>query len=61
MKMSDDRHEQGKCPCCGGYSLEYDPIVVEGQQLYYPYFCPGCDFRGREWYALEFIEHSEDK
>ena len=56
----ENHHKQGECPCCGSTELEYGVLELEGEQCAYPYTCRNCSFTGKEWYRLEFIEHTED-
>ena len=46
--------EQGKCPKCGETNLEYGSTKIDDQQLGYECICHSCDFKGIEWYTLEF-------
>ena len=55
--------EQGKCPKCGSYNLNYGynfncekivDIAPNEQAVYYPYTCDDCEFEGREYYNLTF-------
>ena len=48
--------EEGKCPKCGNYNLDYEALEVYGQSVYYPWTCPDCHSSGKEWYDLEFSE-----
>lgn len=48
--------EEGKCPKCGNYNLDYDPMEIEGNSVYYPWTCEDCGATGKEWYNLEFSE-----
>ena len=34
--------EEGKCPKCGHYNLEYEALEIEGNSVYYPWTCPDC-------------------
>ena len=48
--------EEGKCPKCGNYNLEYEALKIKGNSVYYPWTCPDCHSSGKEWYDLEFSE-----
>lgn len=48
--------EEGKCPKCGHYNLDYGTLEVYGQSVYYPWECPDCKSFGKEWYSLTFDE-----
>ena len=48
--------EEGKCPKCGHYNLDYEPLEIYGQSVYYPWTCPDCHASGKEWYSLTFDE-----
>jgi len=48
--------DQGKCPQCLSENLQYETCVHDGEQLYFPFVCCECDYEGKEWYNLEFIE-----
>ena len=49
--------EQGKCPLCGKFNLDYGEIIHDDQQIGYECHCheDDCDFKGIEWYSLEFL------
>ena len=48
--------EAGKCPKCGkSYTLDYDPIELDGDSVYYPWTCADCGATGKEVYNLEFV------
>lgn len=54
--------EEGKCPKCGKYNLEYEALEVSENSVYYPWTCPDCGASGKEWYDLVFSEQEcEDK
>lgn len=53
------KQQPGICPCCGGVSLDYGVLELEGDQCAYPYTCRSCQFTGKEWYQMIFIEHAE--
>ena len=40
--------EEGKCPKCGGYNLDYDAMEPYGQSIYYPWTCEDCGATGKE-------------
>jgi hypothetical protein len=46
----------GKCPQCLSENLSYKTCVNEGMQLYYPFICEDCNYEGKEWYSLTYIE-----
>ena len=48
--------EEGKCPKCGNYNLDYEALEIEGNSIYYPWTCPDCGASGKEWYDLTFSE-----
>lgn len=53
------RNEQGKCPRCHSYNLDYDPAKFEGDQMcYYHWTCRDCKLEGEEWYRMEFAGHN---
>ena len=52
--------QSGKCPKCSSENLEYDTIDLENGCVYYPFMCNNCNFRGREWYELEFSGFTDD-
>ena len=54
--------QQGKCPKCDGYDLDYDTLELgDLQTVQYPYTCNECGFVGREQYSLAFIGHWDVK
>ena len=54
MNKEDYKNEQGVCPKCGGFNLDYQPMKYEDSMCYYPYKCEDCGQVGEEWYRLEF-------
>lgn len=48
--------EEGKCPNCGYYNLDYDSMEIKDNMVYYPWTCEDCNASGKEWYELNFIE-----
>lgn len=48
--------EEGKCPKCGRYNLDYDALEIGDNAVYYPWTCPDCGASGKEWYELTFCE-----
>lgn len=48
--------EEGKCPVCGRYNLNYDSLEIQDNSVYYPWECPDCKAKGKEWYNLSFSE-----
>lgn len=52
------KHEQGTCPECGSYELEYDSAdFEEGNIIMYPAECLTCRSKFDECYDMVFIEH----
>ena len=54
--------EQGKCPKCDSYNLDYETIVDTTpsiQAVYYPVECLDCGYKGKECYNLHFTEYTE--
>lgn len=47
----------GHCPKCNQTDLDYAQVEFEGNQLYFPYVCRTCGFRGYEWYLMDFATH----
>ena len=48
-------NEQGRCPNCGGYSIDYDVLeVFDGDNVYYPAICMDCNTEFKEYYTLKF-------
>jgi len=50
----------GKCPKCGGRTLDYGVSEPQDTQLYYPVDCPDCKWSGREYYNVEFAGFTDD-
>jgi len=48
--------QQGYCPQCQSQNLQYETCINDGEQLYYPFACNDCDYEGKEWYRLTYIE-----
>ena len=51
--------QQGVCPVCGKEELVYGDTVLDGNQMGYHWQCSECLSQGTEWYALDFIEHTD--
>jgi len=51
----------GTCPKCGEQNLQYGSMEPEDDQMYYPWTCLDCGAIGREWYSIEFIEHTTNE
>jgi len=45
--------EQGECPKCGEFNLEFGSLELEDNSVFYPVTCK-CGFEGKEYYNLEF-------
>lgn len=58
MNKEDYKNEQGCCPKCGGFNLDYQPMKYEDSMCYYTYKCEDCGQVGEEWYRLEFAGHN---
>lgn len=54
----DYKNEQGVCPKCGSYSLDYKTAEFTESMLYYPYKCEDCGQEGEEWYSMDFQGHN---
>lgn len=48
--------EEGKCPRCGKYDLNYEALEMGDNAVYYPWTCTNCGASGKEWYELTFCE-----
>ena len=52
-------NEQGYCPKCHNYNLDYQALRIEDDGMcYYPWKCEDCGTQGEEWYKLEFQGHN---
>ena len=51
-------NEQGICPRCKGWNLNYMSQETADDQIYYYYECEDCGQKGEEWYKLEFVGHN---
>ncbi len=51
----------GRCPKCGEANLNYGVVEPEDNMIYYPWACGSCGAIGKEWYSIEFIEHTIDE
>lgn len=58
MNKEDYMNEQGYCPKCHGYNLDYQPVEFEDTMVVFPYKCKDCGQEGEEWYNLEFAGHN---
>lgn len=51
-------NEQGRCPNCGGYNINYDELIlIDGESVYYPATCMDCNTKFKEYYTLKFDEN----
>ena len=49
------------CPKCQHDMLRYGAFMLENnEQGYYPFICPECGCRGKEWFELNYKETEED-
>ena len=51
--------EQGKCPKCGEFSLDYEGIDIQDDLVFYPFTCSSCNHEDKEWYSMEFIGNNQ--
>ena len=58
MKKEDYKNEQGYCPKCGNYNLDYQAAKFEDTMVVFPYTCEDCGQEGEEWYSLDFAGHN---
>ena len=50
----------GECPKCGSTSLTYGVLEPQDDEIYYPFTCDDCGCKGKEWYALRFVQTTVD-
>lgn len=58
MNKEGYKNEQGYCPKCHGYNLNYQPAEFEDTMVVFPYKCEDCGQEGEEWYNLDFAGHN---
>lgn len=58
MKKDGYINEQGRCPKCGEFSLDYGSVEFRDNMCYFPYKCSNCKQEGEEWYSLDFQGHN---
>lgn len=58
MKITLKKIEQGVCPYCGSTKIEYNPMELEDDYVYYTASCYECKRAFEEWYKLEFAGHN---
>lgn len=59
MNKEDYTNEQGFCPKCHSYNLDYGTLDLEDDGMcHFPYKCKDCGQQGEEWYRLEFQGHN---
>ncbi len=51
------KNKEGICPACGESNLEYGEMVLDEDNLFFPYKCDNCGTKGEEWYHLDFSGH----
>ena len=51
-------NEQGRCPNCGRYNIDYGTLeLIDGESAYYPATCMDCNTNFKEYYTLKFDEN----
>lgn len=58
MEKEDYTNEQGYCPKCHSYNLDYQPVDFEDTMCSFRYKCEDCGQEGEEWYNLVFAGHN---
>ncbi|MBA7624545.1 hypothetical protein ES703_31954 [subsurface metagenome] len=54
--------EEGKCPKCGSLEVDYGAVVGDRSgDVYYPFTCYACGFKGQAWYHLDFDTMTDDE
>lgn len=51
--------EQGRCPKCKSWNLEYGKIEHDEGTIKYPFQCNDCKQEGYEWYNVEFTDYTD--
>ncbi len=52
--------EIGRCPKCGKCALEYGTEGIDEDRYYFSWICENCGAAGKEWYQMDFVEHTLD-
>ncbi len=54
-------NNEGQCPVCLKFNLSYGVLEVQDEYVFYPYVCNNtkCNFKGREYYSLDFSSHTD--
>lgn len=52
--------ELGICPKCGQADIEYGLGELEDGDYRYACWCPDCGYEGYEYYALEYVGHTDN-
>lgn len=50
-------NDQGVCPLCGSFALDYDSPTIDGEVVDYSWTCENCGATGKESYDLIFATH----
>ena len=50
----------GKCLHCGCENLDYEPIVLDGDFMYYPVYCKSCGQTSKEYYKMVYVESTNE-
>jgi len=62
LKNEIGPEEAGVCPICGGIKLDYGSVdYYNGDNIYYPYSCPECGIKEKEFFSMTFEQHIIDK
>lgn len=50
----------GTCANCGSEEIDYGALEIDGDYIYYPYYCNACESMGKEWYVLIYHQTESD-
>ena len=51
------KNEQGNCPVCGGFNLDFESAEIDDNAVKYPWTCDDCGATGDEFYDMTFSAH----
>lgn len=51
--------EQGICPVCNEYLVDYTERYEDGETCFYKWTCSHCGAKGKEVYNMVFVGHEE--
>lgn len=58
MDLRNFTNEQGMCPRCNSFNLDYESARFEYNMVTFPWQCKDCGLDGEEWHEMNFVGHN---